>query len=135
MTKDNYNETKSKILEIIKENVEYQEQFLEIFILKAVMEKSYAELYAKLCKYLNKALPQKTEKNEKSSIFRDKLIKKCREIFKTKNFDIYIKEKEISEKEKEESDSEEESSEEEEEEKNNKKTGKNKKKEDSKKNN
>ena len=99
MTKDNYNETKSKILEIIKENVEYQEQFLEIFILKAVMEKSYAELYAKLCKYLNKALPQKTEKNEKSSIFRDKLIKKCREIFKTKNFDIYIKEKEISEKE------------------------------------
>ena len=103
MTKDNYDETKSKILEIIKENVEYQEKFLEIFILKAVMEESYAELYAKLCKYLNKVLPQKTKIKENSknlsSIFRDKLIKKCREIFKTENFDKYIKGKELDEKE------------------------------------
>ena len=95
MTKDNYDEKKDKILEIIKDNIEYQEQFLEIFILKAIMEKSYAELYAQLCKYLNKALPQKTKKQENSknlsSVFRDKLIQKCREIFKTKNFDNYIK--------------------------------------------
>lgn len=97
MTKDNYEETKTKILEIIKDNVEYQEQFLDIFFLKAVMEKSYAELYAKLCKYLNKALPQKSKKSEKSknvsSIFRDKLVDKCRKILKTKSFDKYIKEK------------------------------------------
>ena len=103
MTKDNYDETKNKILEIIKENVEYQEKFLEIFILKAVMEESYAELYAKLCKYLNKVLPQKTKIKENSknlsSIFRDKLIKKCREIFKTENFDKYIRGKELDEKE------------------------------------
>ena len=103
MTKDNYKETKDKILEIIKENIEYQEQFLEILILKAIMEKSYTELYAKLCKYLNKALPQKTKKNENSknfsSVFRVKLVNKCREIFKTKNFYNYIKIEEPIEKE------------------------------------
>ena len=103
ITKDNYDETKSQILEIIKENVEYQEQFLNIFFIKAVMEKSYAELYAKLCKYLNKMLPQKTKKSEKSknisTIFRDKLIGKCREVFKTKNYDEFIKEKEPKERE------------------------------------
>ena len=103
MTKDNYNENKSKILEIIKENIEYQEQFLEIFILKAVKEQSYAELYAKLCKYLNKTLPQKYKKSENSkmhsSIFRDKLIKKCREILKAQNFDNYMIGKELDEKE------------------------------------
>ena len=103
MTKDNYDETKSQILEIIKENVEYQEKFLNIFFIKAVMEKSYAELYANLCKYLNKMLPQKIKKSEKSknisTIFRDKLIGKCREVFKTKNFDKYIKEKEPKERE------------------------------------
>ena len=103
ITKDNYDETKIQILEIIKENVEYQEQFLNIFFIKAVMEKSYAELYAKLCKYLNKMLPQKTKKSEKSknisTIFRDKLIGKCREVFKTKNYDEFIKEKEPKERE------------------------------------
>ena len=103
MTKDNYEETKNQILEIIKENIDYQEQFLNIFFIKAVLEKSYAELYAKLCKYLNKTLPQKTKKNEKSknysTIFRDKLVGKCREVFKTKNFDEYIKEKEPKERE------------------------------------
>ncbi len=103
MTKDNYEETKTKILEIIKENVEYQEQFLDIFFLKAVMEKSYAELYAKLCKYLNKELPQKIKKSEKSkkvsSIFRDKLVDKCRKILKAKSYDKYIKEKDPIERE------------------------------------
>ena len=103
MTKDNYEETKTKILEIIKENVEYQEQFLDIFFLKAVMEKSYAELYAKLCKYLNKELPQKSKKSENSkkvsSIFRDKLVDKCRKILKTKSFDKYIREKDSIERE------------------------------------
>ena len=103
MTKDNYEETKDQILEIIKENVDYQEQFLNVFFIKAVMEKSYAELYAKLCKYLNKTLPQKTKKNENSknysTIFRDKLVGKCREVFKTINLDEYIKEKDPKERE------------------------------------
>ena len=102
LTKDNYEEIKVKILEIIKENVNYQEQFLDVFFLKAVLEKAYDELYAKLCKYLNKKLPQKTQKNENtknpSSMFRDNLIKKCKEVLKSKNFDKYIKEDDPIEK-------------------------------------
>ena len=102
LTKDNYDNIKCKILEIIKENVKLQEQFLGIFFLKAVREKSYGELYAKLCKYLNRELPQKSKKNEKaknpSSLFREKLIEKCREILKSTNFDKYIKEDDPIEK-------------------------------------
>ena len=102
LTKDNYDNVKCKILEIIKENVKLQEQFLGIFFLKAVREKSYGELYAKLCKYLNKELPQKSKKNEKaknpSSFFREKLIEKCREVLKSTNFDKYIKEDDPIEK-------------------------------------
>ena len=102
LTKDNYDNIKCKILEIIKENVKLQEQFLGIFFLKAVREKSYGELYAKLCKYLNRELPQKSKKNEKaknpSSFFREKLIEKCREILKSTNFDKYIKEDDPIEK-------------------------------------
>ena len=102
LTKDNYDNVKCKILEIIKENVKLQEQFLGIFFLKAVREKSYGELYAKLCKYLNRELPQKSKKNEKaknpSSFFREKLIEKCREILKSTNFDKYIKEDDPIEK-------------------------------------
>ena len=103
LTKDNYDEIKSQILEIIKENVEYQEQFLDVFYIKAIKEKSFAELYAQLCYYLNKELPQKAIKKETSrnisSIFRQKLIKKCKEIFKSENFDLYIKEEDPKERE------------------------------------
>ena len=102
LTKDNYDDKKCKILEIIKENVLFQEQFLDIFFLKAVRENSYGDLYAKLCKYLNKELPQKSQKKENakniSSIFREKLINKCREILKSKNYDKYIKEEDLEER-------------------------------------
>ena len=102
MTHDNYDEKKSKILEIIKENVEYQDQFLEIFFLKAVRENSYAELYAKLSKYLDKELPQrseeKTKTKKKPSLFREKLVNKCRNILKCNNFDEYIQEEEPEER-------------------------------------
>ena len=103
MTKDNYEEMKLKILEIIKEKIEYQNKFLEIIFIKSILEKSYVILYAKLCKDLNKELPQKIEKkiknkkNKKSSIFRENLLEKCKEMLKletSKIFDKYIKEKE-----------------------------------------
>ena len=102
LTKDNYEDKKLKILEIIKENVNYQEQFIDIFYIKAIKEKAYGELYAKLCNYLNKELPQKGIKKENarnhSSIFRYTLINKCREIFKCKNYDNYIKEEDPRER-------------------------------------
>ena len=95
MVKDNYNEIKKQILEIIKDNEEYQAQFLEPFFRKIIKEPSYSEIYAKLSKYLNKKLPQKNE-NEKtkhpSSMFRIKLINKCRDFLKEKDFDKYLDE-------------------------------------------
>ena len=97
LTKDNYELLKDEILEIIKDKIENQEKFLDIFFIKAIKEKSYSEIYAKLCKYLNKVLPQKNpSKKEKgkstSSIFREQLLAKCRDILKKTNYDEYIKE-------------------------------------------
>ena len=104
LTKDNYEFLKEEILEIIKDKIENQEKFLDIFFIKAIKEKAYAELYAKLCKYLNKVLPQRTNKPKKEkakstcSVFRDKLILKCKEIIKIINYDEYIKEDDPQEK-------------------------------------
>ncbi len=59
--------------------------------MKAVNEKHYVRLYAKLCKDLNKELTQKKEKIDNknvnknvqaSSLMRNKKVDKCREIFK-----------------------------------------------------
>ena len=90
LTKDNYELLKDEILEIIKDKIENQEKFLDIFFIKAIKEKSYSEIYAKLCKYLNKVLPQKNpSKKEKgkstSSVFREQLLAKCRDILKKTN--------------------------------------------------
>ena len=104
LTKDNYEFLKDKILEIIKDKIENQEKFLDIIFIKAIKEKSFSELYANLCKYLNKKLPQKSNKPKKekvkntSSVFRDKLIDKCKKILKSKNYDEYIKEDNQQEK-------------------------------------
>jgi len=106
LTKDNYEFLKDEILEIIKDKIENQEKFLDVFFIKAIKEKAYVELYAKLCKYLNKVLPQKTNKPKKekskskstSSMFKDKLILKCKEIIKVINYDEYIKEDDPQEK-------------------------------------
>ena len=65
------------------------------------MEKSYVILYAKLCKDLNKELPQKSETRKTSSIFRQNLLEKCKEMLKfkeKKNFDEYVKEADEQEK-------------------------------------
>ena len=104
LTKDNYEFLKDTILEIIKDKIENQEKFLDIIFIKAIKEKSYSELYANLCKYLNKKLPQKSNKTKKekikniSSVFRDKLIDKCKKILKSKNYEEYIKEEDQQEK-------------------------------------
>ena len=103
LTKDNYDNIKKQIFEIIKDDIEYQLEFLEIFFPKVCIELEYVQLYAKLCKDLNKELPQKTKSKEDkkniSSIFRTKLVEKCRNFFKEKNLDDYFKEKIIFKKE------------------------------------
>ena len=110
MTKDNFEEIKLKILEIIKDNLENQDKFLEIIFLKSLLEKSYVAIYAKLIKDLNKELPQKKDKKNNSrkkqgkisTIFREKLLEKCKNIlkFEEKNFLVeFIKEENEQEKE------------------------------------
>ena len=99
LTKDNYEEEKTNILKIIKNDEKPQEKFINILYKKAVMEMPYAELYATLSKFLDKNLPQKSTKSKKSSLFREKLIDKTRKILKETNFDKYVDEKEKEERE------------------------------------
>lgn len=99
MTKDNYDEKKIKILEIIKDDLKLQEQFLQILYKKVILEAAYIDLYGELCKFLNKKLQQKSSKNKKSSIFREKLVDKCRKILKTTDFSEYVDEPDQHEKE------------------------------------
>ena len=99
LTVDNYNDTLNLIYEKIEPKVEYQEKFLDVLFTKAVNEKAFVFLYAKLCKELDKKLPQRVEKKVKdgkkpTSQMRSKLLDKCKEIFKIENnekFDEYIR--------------------------------------------
>ena len=113
LTKENYENTKLEILKIIKDNVNYQEKFLDVLFEKILLfERDYFEIYAKLCKELHKELPQKIpnkevreeKKNKKeNSVMRAKLLDKCREIFHIRyneKFDEYIEEKDPIEREK-----------------------------------
>ena len=113
MTKDNFEEIKIKILEIIKDKTENQDKILDIIFIKALLEKSYVAIYSQLCKELNKKLPQKIKKKsnnnsnndtnnntkkkkeKSSSIFREKLLDKCKNILKfeeNKYIEEFIKE-------------------------------------------
>ena len=106
LTKDNYQNIKNNILEIIKDNIEYQEKFLDILFQKAVLEKFYVKLYSQLCKEMDSELPQKMKSEKKNgkqktvSCFRIKLVNKCKEIFKSnEKIYEYINEKEEDERE------------------------------------
>ena len=91
LTKDNYDKIKQNIIDTIKEKVEYQEKFLDVLFQKAVSERAYVELYARLCR-----------KKKETSVMRGKLLDKCKEIFTIENnekFDEYIKEKDPEERE------------------------------------
>ena len=106
LTIDNYEQTKKLIFDKIKDNVEYQIKLLDVLFQKAVHEKAFVIIYAKLCKELDKELPQKVDKGptqkKATSIMRSKLLDKCREIFKIENnekIDEYVKVKDPDERE------------------------------------
>ena len=101
LTEDNYEVIKARILEIIRNNLVYQEKFIDVFLQKAALEKIYAKLYGKLCKELDKELRDHNKGKEKTpSFFRNKLMDKCREIFKNSEIIYeYIKEKDPEERE------------------------------------
>ena len=102
LTVDNYKTTAENIFNIIENDLENQEKFLDVLFNKSVNEKAYVKLYAKLCKEFDRKLTQRTDpKPDKdgkvkkpTSKMRVKLLDKCKEIFKIENnekFDSYIK--------------------------------------------
>jgi len=111
MTVDNYDEIKQNILKKIRDNVEDQYKFLEVLFKKAVHEKAFVFLYAKLCKDLDKDLPQKSEKAQADknakvttvpSKMRTRLLDICKEIFKSEGntkLDQYVKVTDADERE------------------------------------
>jgi len=64
LTKENYTQIKQDIFYIIRDNVDYQIKFLDIIFKKAVLERAYVSLYAKLLKEFDKELPQKLAPKE-----------------------------------------------------------------------
>ena len=101
---------KTSIFEAIKVNVAHQEKLIEVLfkkvyiylINKAIVEWTYVVIYSKLCYDLDKELPQKVESNVNitkthktsvTSVFRSKLLEKCRKIFKDDllNLESYIR--------------------------------------------
>ena len=113
---DNYDDTKAQIFNKIKDDVEHQRKFLDVLFKKAVHEKAFVNLYAKLCKEFDKELTQRKEasttttttssvlspKKKMPSKMRSILLDKCREIFKIENnqkLDNYINITDIDERE------------------------------------
>ena len=96
LTKDNYEEVKKDILEIIKDNVEFQIKFLDVLFHTVYLESIFVKLYAKLCKELDKELPQISQNRKirrPTSVMREKLLDKCKEAFTIQHneeFDEFI---------------------------------------------
>jgi hypothetical protein len=92
---------KDTIYKSIKDDVENQKKLIEALFAKAIKETSYSILYSKMCKELDRELPQKaaavedgnslqgimnptkkTKNKTKVSIFRSHLVTKCKDVFK-----------------------------------------------------
>jgi len=99
ITIDNFNATKLCMMDLIYNNQENQGKFIEVLFKKAVTEKSYVVIYARLCKEVDRELTPVDEnlKNSintntkkppaKTSTFRTKLLEKCKEVFKNEDQD------------------------------------------------
>jgi hypothetical protein len=113
LTLDNYQEIKKKICELIKPEIAHQEKLIEVLFKKAIFEWTYVVIYSKLCYDLDKELPQRSEiepnkvittttgkKSQNStSIFRSKLLDKCKKVFKEELANFYVKCEDPEEKE------------------------------------
>ena len=76
---DNYEEIKNKIKNIIKDNNNNQEKFIDLLFLKAIYEPFFQPLYSKLCFELDKFLINKKEKIK--SALKLKIIDNCKKNF------------------------------------------------------
>jgi len=79
-------------MELVNQGQENQEKFIEVLFKKAVTEKSYVVIYARLCKEVDRELTPKEDNSKssiiikkppiKTSLFRTKLLEKCKNVFK-----------------------------------------------------
>lgn len=83
ITIDNYNIIKDDLVLLIKNSPGNQIKFIDVLFYKAVNEKLYSVIYAKLCKDLDRWLTNKKEKTK--SPMREHLIDTCKKSFKDKS--------------------------------------------------
>jgi hypothetical protein len=111
ITIDNFTETKKAIMGLLTQSQENQEKFIEVLFKKAVTEKSYVVIYARLCKEVDRELTPKDENLKstitskkpiaKTSTFRTKLLDKCKNVFKNEDqeeLSLYVNIKDTEER-------------------------------------
>ena len=82
LTKNNFDAVKNKIIKLINNNKDNQAKLIEILFPKAINEKRYIELYAKISKDLdNELFPKDKTSKQNSSYFRNLLIEKLKIFF------------------------------------------------------
>ena len=86
---DNYDFVKKEILELIKNSQEMQNKFVDEVIKTSIKKSPFCEIYAKLCKILDKDLSKKgNEEHKKSaSLMKTNLIDKTRLLFTSEKFE------------------------------------------------
>ena len=90
---ENYDFIRKEILEIIKDSQEMQDKFVDEVIKTSISKSPFCDIYAKLCKNLDKDLPKKGKDDDKkgdskkaTSLMKTNLIDKTRLLFTTEKF-------------------------------------------------
>ena len=83
MTVDKYDEIYTEIYNLVKDSYDYQDKLIDVIYIKCLKGKSFAFLYAKLCRDLGSKFPNEPkdkDDNSKGSYFRQKLVEKTKKI-------------------------------------------------------
>ena len=88
---DNYDFVKKDLLDLIKDNEENQNKFVDSVIKTSIKKSPFIEIYAKLCKSLDKDLSKKKEDKKSISQMKLNLIDKARLLFTSENFEENIR--------------------------------------------
>ena len=91
---DNYDFVKKEILDLIKDSQEMQDKFVDEVIKTSIKKSPFCEIYAKLCKVLDKDLSKKGNEDDKKgdhkkskTLIKDNLIDKTRLLFTSEKFE------------------------------------------------
>ena len=88
---DNYDFVKKDLLDLIKDNEENQNKFVDSVIKTSIKKSPFIEIYAKLCKSLDKDLSKKKEDKKSISQMKLNLIDKARLLFTSENFEENVR--------------------------------------------